>query len=253
METTAFSAFELRGRKALITGSSRGIGAAIAVGLAEAGADVCVHYTDNREVAETVVERIRAFGRQANIIQGDLADPDAPAAIIKKTGALDILVSNASIQIAEPWEQASREHFDQQVTVNLRAAFELIQLAAPAMIERGWGRILTIGSVQESLPHPNMTVYAATKCAQTSLVHSFAKQFAPHGVTVNNLAPGVIKTDRNAHRLVDVAYANLLRSKIPAACFGEANDCASAALLLCSDAGRYITGQSLYIDGGMSL
>ena len=121
------------------------------------------------------------------------------------------------------------------------------------MIERNWGRILTVGSVQEAKPHPDMVIYSALKAAQTLMVQNLAKQFAPHGVTINNLAPGVINTDRARARLTDPAYVNKVLSWIPAGHIGEAEDCAGAALLLCSDAGRYITGQSLFVDGGMSL
>lgn len=245
--------FNLAGHTALVTGSSRGIGAAIALALAEAGADVVVHYAGNREAAESVAGQIRALGRQASLAQADLTTGDGAAQLMQQAGAIDILVANASVQIPEPWREVSREHFDQQVAANFRATFELIQLAAPGMLERGWGRILTVGSVQEAKPHPEMVVYAATKCAQTSMVRNFAKQFAAQGVTVNNLAPGVIVTDRNTGRLADEAYAEKVRSAIPAATFGEADDCAGAALLLCSEAARYITGQTLYVDGGMSL
>lgn len=245
--------FNLAGRRALVTGSSRGIGAAIAVGLAEAGADVCVHYAGNREAVAGVAQRIRALGRRADILQADLGDDGAPARLIEQAGVVDILVVNASEQIPEPWAAVSREHFDRQMAVNFRASFALIQRALPAMIERGWGRILTIGSVQERVPHPDMVVYAASKCAQTSLVQNLAAQVAGHGVTLNNLAPGVILTDRNTDRLADAAYAERVRARIPARRFGEPEDCVGAALLLCSDAGRYITGQSLYVDGGLSL
>jgi NAD(P)-dependent dehydrogenase (short-subunit alcohol dehydrogenase family) len=166
---------------------------------------------------------------------------------------LDILVSNVAVQQPAEWTEVTREQFDSQVTVNWRSAFELIQLFAPAMLERGWGRILTIGSVQEARPHPHMVVYAALKAAQTLMGRNFARQFAPEGVTINNLAPGVILTDRNTGRLADPAYSNRVRAAIPAGRFGAPADCAGAALLLCSDAGRYITGQNLFVDGGMSL
>jgi NAD(P)-dependent dehydrogenase (short-subunit alcohol dehydrogenase family) len=247
------TAFNLTGRTALVTGSSRGIGAAIALALAEAGADIVVHYAGNRDAAEHVAGRIGELGRRAQLAQADLTAGDGAAQLMQQAGAIDILVANASVQIPEPWREVSREHFDQQVAANLRATFELIQLAAPAMLERGWGRILTVGSVQEAKPHPDMVVYAATKCAQTSMVHNLAKQFADRGVTVNNLAPGVILTDRNTGRLADETYAEKVLNAIPAGSFGEAQDCTGAALLLCSDAGRYITGQNLYVDGGMSL
>ncbi len=249
--------FSLAGRRALVTGSSRGIGAAIALGLAEAGADVMVHYTGNAAAAREISARIAALGRKTAIVDADFAEDTAPRvtfdATVAAVGGLDILVSNVSTQFAEPWNEITRTHFDTQVVVNWRSALELIQLAAPAMLARGWGRIVTIGSVQEQTPHPEMVVYSALKAAQTHMVKNLAAQFAPRGVTVNNLAPGVILTDRNTGRLSDAAYAEKMRTGIPAGYFGEPSDCAGAALLLCSDAGRYITGQNLYVDGGMSL
>jgi NAD(P)-dependent dehydrogenase (short-subunit alcohol dehydrogenase family) len=249
--------FSLAGRRALVTGSSRGIGAAIAVALAEAGADVVVNYAGSRDAALEVVDKIKSLGRRSVALEADLASPEAPKKLIESTlealGGIDILVSNVAIQHAEPWQNVSRDHFDHQVTVNWRSAFELIQLSAPAMLERKWGRIVTIGSVQEAKPHPEMVVYSALKAAQTLMVQNFAKQFAPHGVTVNNLAPGVINTDRSRSRLTDPTYIERVLSWIPAGTIGEPEDCAGAALLLCSDAGRYITGQNLFVDGGMSL
>ncbi len=249
--------FRLDGRIALVTGSSRGIGAALARGLAASGADVAIHCAGRREDAEQVAASIKRMGRKAVVIQADLSDGAAPRQLYdgvrEALGQLDILVLNASVQLPEPWNNVSRDNIERQVTVNWRSSFELIQCAAPPMLERGWGRILTLGSVQEIHPHPDMVVYAATKCAQTSMVRNLARQFAARGVTVNNLAPGVIPTERSAQRLADPAYADRVRAAIPAARFGEPEDCVGAALLLCSDAGGYITGQSLLVDGGMSL
>lgn len=249
--------FNLDSHIALVTGSSRGIGAALARALAAAGADVAVHCAGRREEADSVAASIQALGRKAVVVQADLADPAAPGrlydAVRTALGSPDILVLNASMQIPEPWSDITRAHIEQQVNVNLLGTLALIQLAAPSMLERGWGRILTLGSVQEVHPHPDMAVYAATKCAQTSLVRNFARQFAARGVTVNNLAPGVIPTERSATRLADPAYAERVRAAIPAGHFGTPEDCAGAALLLCSEAGRYITGQTIFVDGGMSL
>ncbi len=249
--------FLLNGRRALVTGSSRGIGAAIAISLAEAGADVAVNYTGRREAGIDVAEKIRSLGRRTIAVEADLGSADGPQRLLEATleamGGIDILVSNVAIQHPEPWQQVSRDHFDHQVTVNWRSAFEMIQRLAPAMIQRKWGRIVTIGSVQESKPHPEMVVYSALKAAQTLMVRNLAKQFAPHGVTVNNIAPGVINTDRSRARLTDQSYRDKVLTGIPAGFLGESGDCSGAALLLCSEAGRYITGQNLYVDGGMSL
>ena len=251
------NSFNLTGRRALVTGSSRGIGAALALALAEAGANVVVNYAGSESSAREVSDRIAALGRKSAIVRADLRDPAAPRALfdasVAALGGVDILVSNVAIQQRAAWNEITREQFDDQVITNWRSAFELIQLAAPEMIARKWGRILTIGSVQEARAHPQMIVYAAVKCAQTSMVASLAKQFAPHGVTINNLAPGVILTDRNTGVLADASYREKALASIPAADFGRPEDCAGAALLLCSDAGRYITGQNLFVDGGLSL
>jgi glucose 1-dehydrogenase len=244
--------FSLSGKTALVTGSSRGIGAAIARGLAQAGAKVAVHCASRRAEAQAVADEIAGC-----VVVADLADPDAPQHVFDETvrqlGRVDILVSNASIQIRHPWNEITRAEFDQQVTVNWRASFELIQLVLPGMVERGWGRVLTVGSVQEIVPHREMLIYGATKAAQTHMVVNLAKQVAAAGVTVNNLAPGVIATDRNAEVLADPATVKRIEQRIAAGRVGEPGDCVGAALLLCSEAGRYITGQTLFVDGGFSL
>jgi NAD(P)-dependent dehydrogenase (short-subunit alcohol dehydrogenase family) len=129
----------------------------------------------------------------------------------------------------------------------------MIQVLAPPMQAEKWGRILSIGSVQEAKPHPDMLVYAASKAAQTNMIQNLSRMLAPDGITANNLAPGVITTDRNVDALSDSAYAEKVRSWIPAGILGSPDDCAGAALLLCSEAGRYITGQNLFVDGGMGL
>lgn len=249
--------FRLAGRRALVTGSSRGIGRSIALALAEAGADVAVHYTgEAAKAGETAAEAAR-HGVKTVVVQAELSDAAAVerlhAEVVARLGAPDILVLNASVQFRTPWREITAAVAQQQLAVNVVASLRLIQLCEPAMAARRWGRIVTIGSVQQRRPHPDMAVYAASKCAQLSLVETLARQLAPAGITVNNLAPGVIATDRNADALADAAYAARVREKIPARRFGEAGDCAGAALLLCSEAGSYITGQDLYVDGGMAL
>ena len=128
-----------------------------------------------------------------------------------------------------------------------------MQKYIPQMREKKWGRVLNIGSVQQSRPHTHMAVYAASKCALASLTENIAKQSAPDGVTVNMLVPGVIATPRNDEALSDPVYRGQVLAKIPAGRAGEADECAFPALLLCSDEGRYITGSQLYVDGGMRL
>ena len=251
------ASFDLSGRRALVTGSSRGIGAAIAVALAEAGADVVVHYAGDAGHAREVAARIAAAGRRTGVVQADLGAGEgarlAHEGAVAALGGIDILVLNVSIQTKKTWTDFTRADLDTHYAVNYRSSFELLQLAVPGMVAAGWGRVLAIGSVQEARPHPELLVYSSLKHAQTGLVLGLAGQLAPHGVTINNLAPGVIQTDRNTAALSDAAYAAKVRAAIPAGFLGESADCAGAALLLCSDAGRYITGPNLFVDGGLGL
>jgi NAD(P)-dependent dehydrogenase (short-subunit alcohol dehydrogenase family) len=251
------SLFSLGGRTALITGSSRGIGRALALGFAAYGADVAVHCRSRFEQAQEVAETAASYGARSCALQADLADEEGPQILYEQTlerlGHIDILVLNASVQVRKAWSEITRDEFELQVTVNWRASLELIQFALPGMIERGWGRILTVGSVQQALPHPQMAVYAGTKAAQENMVRNLAKQVAEHGVTVNNLAPGVIDTERNEKYLSDTVYRQRVLESIPVDFVGVPGDCVGAALLLCSEAGRYITGVDLLVDGGMAL
>lgn len=247
----------LAGKRALVTGSSQGIGRAIAVALAEFGADVMVHCARDVTKAEAVRAEIERCGARSGITVADLADPDAAQQIHAETlaalGAVDILVLNASVQIRKPWPEITQDEYRRQVDVNFGACLWLLQQTVPAMQSRRWGRVLTIGSVQQARPHAEMLVYSATKAALENVVRNLAPQLASAGITVNNLAPGAIATGRNEQVLADPAYLRGVLAKIPAGFIGEPCDCAGLAVLLCSEAGRYITGQNLFIDGGMGL
>ena len=251
------SIFSLKGRTALITGSSRGIGAALAIELARAGADVVVHCVANVDAANHVCANIQALGSRAAQVQGDLRETDTIEQVATNAlaafGRIDILIHNASIQYRTHWLASTHEQAIEQFNANLFAALRLAQRLTPPMIERSWGRILMIGSVQQTVPHPEMALYAASKAALENLTRNLAKQLAPTGITVNNLAPGVIDTDRNKQALGDKTYLQRVLEKIPANRVGKPEDCVGAALMLCSNAAAYITGQTLYIDGGMSL
>ena len=241
--------FDLTGKRALVTGSTQGIGYAIAKTLHEYGASVYVHCSKNEEKAKRIAEEIGT-----NLwVTGDLGDADCVKRIHENTGELDIVVANASVQVRTPWNEISSDEFERQINVNLRSTLELMQSYIPAMQAKKWGRFLAVGSVQQYRPHMHMAVYAASKCAIQSLVHNVAKQVAKDGVTVNNLVPGVIVTPRNDEALADAEYAKKVLSGIPAGFAGQPSDCAGAALLLCSDEGRYITGIELPVDGGMKL
>ncbi len=240
--------FTLTNKKALITGSTQGIGYAVAKAFIEAGADVIIHCRDEQK-AERVAKELGAAGYAA----ADLADPGSAASLYAQTGDVDILICNAGVQYRTHWDEIEDAEFDTQINVNLRSTLKLIQQYYPHMKEQKWGRIVTVGSVQQTNPHPDMAIYAATKCAVMSLVENIAKQVAPTGVTVNNLSPGVIDTPRNAAALADDVYREKVLAGIPSHFAGEGHDLAGAALLLCSDAGRYITGIDLVVDGGMHL
>jgi NAD(P)-dependent dehydrogenase (short-subunit alcohol dehydrogenase family) len=246
--------FSLTGRTALVTGARREIGRAIALTLAELGARIAIHHAGTVEEstdADAVVQEIEAAGGVARTFGQDFAADDAGrllAAAVSHWAAVDILVLNASIELPEAYQDISRAHFDRQIAVNLRTPLELLQSLVPPMAERGWGRVLTIGSVQQMRPHPKMMVYAGTKAAQWNWMRNLARQFGGKGVTVNNLAPGAILTARNRDQMAVEGAA--LIERIPAGRLGHPNDLRGAAALLCSDAGAYINGVNLYVDGG---
>lgn len=227
--------FDLTGKVALVTGSTRGIGKAIGDAFEEYGAKVIRH---NTKVC-------------------DLADPAAIDAWFDRLEAEeampDILVANASIQAKIPWTEFPLDEAQKEMQVNFFATLRMFQLAYPKMKAQKWGRLITVGSVNERRSHPQMCVYAATKSAQENLVRNLARQLASEGITVNNLCPGVFDTDRNVEYLSDPVYSQKVRDAIPMHYWAKPEDAAGSALLLASDAGRYITGSTIMIDGGISL
>ncbi len=240
-------------KTALVTGSSRGIGRAVALRLAKDGFRVIIHCAGNIEKAQQVQTQIINQGGNAKIIQCDLRNTSDVQNMLSRTGPVDALVLNASIQYKTPWQEISLDACYEQLNCNFVASFLLMQQYATHMKEQKWGRIVTIGSVQEAKPHPDMLIYSASKAAQTKMAESLAGQLAPYGITVNNVAPGVIATDRNQEALSDPVYAKIVSDSIPMGYYGEPEDLAGTVSLLCSEDGRYITGQSIYVDGGKSL
>jgi NAD(P)-dependent dehydrogenase (short-subunit alcohol dehydrogenase family) len=251
--------FDLTGKRALVTGARRAIGRAIALGLAENGAAVAIHHrgADEAADAESVANAARALGVKAATIAADFAEDGsghrAFEAARTALGRIDILVINASIEIRTDYTMITTSAFERQMAVNLRATVELFQAAIPPMIEHGWGRVVTIGSIQQAKPHPQMLVYAGAKAAQANMARSLARQVGGKGVTVNNLAPGAISTERNADMLADPDYRARIETQIPVGRLGTPEDLVGAALLLCSDAGAYINGVDLYVDGGFHI
>ena len=227
--------FNLAGKIALVTGSTRGIGKAIGDAFEEYGAKVIRHNTK-------------------------VCDLSNPAAIddffgkLAKDGSLpDILVANASVQDKIPWTEFPMDEARKEIQVNFLATLRMFQLCHEHMKAKKWGRLIVVGSVNERRPHPDMCVYAATKSAQENLVRGIARQVATEGITVNNLCPGVFFTDRNKDCLSDPVYGPKVAAAIPMHDYAMPEDAAGAALLLASDAGRYITGATIMIDGGLSI
>lgn len=243
----------MNGKKALVTGSSRGIGRAVAIGLAKDGYEVYVHCAGNIKKAEETKEIIEKNGGKATIFKADLCDLEETKKLAEKIKDVDVLVLNASLQIRKKWSEITTGDADRQLNCNFVSSLILIQAAVPHMQENKWGRIVTIGSVQETKPHPDMLIYSSSKAAQTNMAKSLSLQLAEYGITVNNVAPGVICTDRNVEALNDREYAAKVIDSIPVRFYGKPEDCAETVRLLCSDGGRYITGQSIYIDGGKSV
>jgi 3-oxoacyl-[acyl-carrier protein] reductase len=243
---------ELTGKVALVTGGSRGIGAAIARRLAGDGAAVALTYATSAEKARAVAKQIDADGGQALVIQADNADPAAVAAAVEQTvqamGRLDILVNNAGIFAGGPLEQMTVEQADQLWSVNVRAVFVAAQAAARHLGEGG--RIITIGSaLTERVPAPGMSLYAMSKAALTGLTKGLARDLAPQGINVSVVHGGLIDTDMNP---ADGPAAEFF-SKAPAlGRYGSADDIAAAVAYLAGDGGRYITGTAVTVDGGFA-
>lgn len=243
----------LDGRRVLVTGSSQGIGLAIAKALADSGARVCLNSPSQDAALDLACREAGA----ALGIGADLTRPDEVerlvAAVTDALGGVDILVLNAALQERQPWSGFDRASIDRQWEINLAANYRLIQAFVPGMAERGFGRLIAIGSIQQVREHPEMLVYAASKAALESMVRNIARQVAGQGVTCNVLAPGAIATARNREALADAAYREAVLARIPAGRLGTPEDCAEVALFLASDAARYVTGTTLFVDGGMHL
>lgn len=240
-------------KTALVTGSSRGIGRAIAIRLAQDGYKVLVHGAGNIAKAEETKSIIEQNGGCAELIISDLTNLNKTRELCEKVKEIDVLVLNASLQYRTPWQKITPDACYEQLNCNFVSSMMLIQAVANNMKKMGWGRIVTIGSVQEAKPHPDMLVYSASKAAQTNMVQSLSLQLAKYGITVNNVAPGVIYTDRNVEALSDPEYAKKVTDSIPVGFYGEPEDCTGIVSLLCSEEGRYITGQNIFVDGGKSV
>jgi glucose 1-dehydrogenase len=254
--------FSMAGRRALVTGGSLSIGRAIVLAFADAGADVAVQYAAgadtslaHTDAADTLAAELTARGTRHAFIESDFFQRGAGTHAVQEAerllGGVDVLVLCASVQQREAFTEISDHELERQRRINFDASIELLKAAAPGMQSRGWGRILTIGSVNQTKPEPELAIYAALKAAQNNLGVNLAGQLAPFGVTVNNLSPGLVATARNSWRRVDVTQWEELEQRAnPMKRAGTPDEVAGAALLLCSDAGSFITGADLQVTGG---
>ncbi|HDJ7424196.1 TPA: 3-oxoacyl-[acyl-carrier-protein] reductase [Staphylococcus aureus] len=240
-------------KSALVTGASRGIGRSIALQLAEEGYNVAVNYAGSKEKAEAVVEEIKAKGVDSFAIQANVADADEVKAMIKEVvsqfGSLDVLVNNAGITRDNLLMRMKEQEWDDVIDTNLKGVFNCIQKATPQMLRQRSGAIINLSSVVGAVGNPGQANYVATKAGVIGLTKSAARELASRGITVNAVAPGFIVSDMT-DALSDKLKEQML-TQIPLARFGQDTDIANTVAFLASDKAKYITGQTIHVNGGM--
>ncbi|HEY9269805.1 SDR family NAD(P)-dependent oxidoreductase [Achromobacter sp.] len=247
--------FDLDGRVALVSGGSSGIGKAIGLALARAGASVVLVARREQELAFAAGE-FEDEGLRARALPCDLADRDAlsgfSARAARPFGAPDILVNASGINVRKPFEDTADEDWDRSLAINLTAPFLLTRALAPAMRERGWGRIINITSLQCVRAFPDSAPYGASKGGLMQLTRAIAEYWSRHGITCNAIAPGFFETPLTASVMSDPARVQALAANTMIGRNGRLEDLHGAAVFLASEASAYITGQTLFIDGGFS-
>ncbi|HCU8738184.1 TPA: 3-oxoacyl-[acyl-carrier-protein] reductase [Staphylococcus aureus] len=240
-------------KSALVTGASRGIGRSIALQLAEEGYNVAVNYAGSKEKAEAVVEEIKAKGVDSFAIQANVADADEVKAMIKEVVSqfcsLDVLVNNAGITRDNLLMRMKEQEWDDVIDTNLKGVFNCIQKATPQMLRQRSGAIINLSSVVGAVGNPGQANYVATKAGVIGLTKSAARELASRGITVNAVAPGFIVSDMT-DALSDELKEQML-TQIPLARFGQDTDIANTVAFLASDKAKYITGQTIHVNGGM--
>jgi 2-deoxy-D-gluconate 3-dehydrogenase len=245
--------FQLKGKNALVTGSSRGLGAAMAIALAQAGANVGCH--GRSADGKATSEEVRRLGRKSFYFEGDMADPAVHPALIGKMiedfGSIDILVNNAGTVRRAPAAEFPQSYWDEVIAVNLTSVFRLTQLAGQNMLKReAKGKIVNIASVLSFQGGITVPAYSAAKGGVAQLTKAFANEWASKGINVNAIAPGYITTDNTTALRQDPQRNRQILERIPAGRWGEPSDIAGAAVFLCSSASDYVHGQILLVDGG---
>ncbi|MFQ5461750.1 MAG: 3-oxoacyl-[acyl-carrier-protein] reductase [Phycisphaerae bacterium] len=244
---------ELEGKVSLVSGSSRGIGKAIAFMLAEAGSDIVVNYISNADAAEAVVEKIKGMGRRAVAYQADVSNRDQTHAMIEQAwkdfGTIQILVNNAGINRDRSFLKLSAEQWQDVLTVNLNGPFNLTGQLLPGMIESGWGRVINISSIVAQMGNFGQSNYAVAKGGLIAFTKTLAREVATKGVTVNAVAPGFIETDMTAG--VPEKALELVRALTPMGRLGTPEEVALAVRFLAAPRSSFVTGQVINVNGGM--
>lgn len=253
-----FNNNRLNGKVALVTGSSRGIGRGIALALAEAGADIIVHYARKASMAQSVVNEIQSMGRRAIAVKANFAEKEKIDAMLDHIedifGGVDIFVANAATGGFRSMLETSDKHWDCTMDVNARSILHCVQRLTPYMQSRGWGRVVTVTSLGSVRVVPNYSTVGLSKSVVESLTRYLAAELAPQGIIVNAISPGLVDTDALANMDVNVqASLDYVRRRNPTRRLVTPQDVGRVAAFLCSEASEMIVGQTLYVDGGFSL
>ncbi len=251
----SLSLFDLSGKRALITGSSQGIGFALAKGMAAAGAEIVLNGRDTDKL-DRAQDALRALGARVHVLAFDVTDHDAVRVAVDefeaKTGPIDILVNNAGMQHRAPLEDFPADRFEALLQTNIASVFHVGQAVARHMIGRGAGKIVNICSIQTALARTSIAPYTATKGAVANLTKGMAADWAQHGLQCNGLAPGYFATPLNQALVDDPDFTAWIGKRTPAGRWGKTEELVGAAIFLSSDASSYVNGTTLFVDGGMS-
>lgn len=251
-----FKHFDLTNRLCLITGSSQGIGLALARGLAEYGARIVLNGRDASKLEKAAAE-LRADGFDVETVAFDVTDRDSVSAGVERIeaslGAINILINNAGMQFRSPLEDFPADRWEQLLATNVSSVFYTGQAVARHMIGRGRGKIVNIASVQAELARPGIAPYTATKGAVRNLTRGMCTDWAKHGIQINAIAPGYFKTPLNQALVDNPEFSSWLEKRTPAGRWGNVDELVGAAIFLASDASSFVNGHTLYVDGGITV